>query len=113
MLSISNTVHSISYSPIYHLNCYPQCPAYPDEGVCQHGSEQAYVFGTESNWFSVASLNCTWDNQTRTFSNQIIAPMIPKYFHLTPDQGFVVEIWKRNCSLFDLMEEGVRKNGFI
>ena len=113
----------------YHLNCYPQCPAYPDEGVCQHGSEQAYVFGTESNWFSVAPLNCTWDNQTRTFSNQIIAhwintattgrplstwpnydPSIPKYFHLTPDQGFVSEIWNRNCSLFDLMEEeGVRE----
>ena len=33
----------------YHLNYYPQCPAFPDEGVCQHGSEQAYVFGTVSN----------------------------------------------------------------
>ena len=60
----------------YHLNCYPQFPAYPDGGVCQHGSEQAYVFGTESNWFSVAPLNCTWDNQTRTFSNQLIAHWI-------------------------------------
>ena len=53
--------------------------------------------------------NCTWDNQSREFSNGIISewmniasngrplnswpsydPSNPKYFHLTPDQGFSV-----------------------
>jgi hypothetical protein len=37
-------------------------------------------------------------------------PSTPKYFHLTPDQGFLSETWNRNCSFFDEMEEeGVRQ----
>jgi len=113
----------------YNLNCYPECPSVADEGVCQHGSEQAYLFGTISNWYSTQPLNCTWDNQTRTFSNEIIAhwintaatgqplsqwpnydPSILKYFHITPDQSFLPETWNRNCSIFDEMEaEGVKE----
>jgi carboxylesterase type B len=107
----------------YHLNCYPECPAIPDQGRCQHGSEQAYVFGTTSNWYSQGPVNCTWDNQTRLFSNEIIShwintaitgkplsqwpyydPSSPKYFHITPDHGFLPETWNRNCSFFDEME---------
>jgi carboxylesterase type B len=111
----------------YHINCYPQCPVVPNKGICQHGSEQAYVFGTISDWASVKSINCTWDDQSRVFSNEIIAhwintartgrplstwpsydPSAPKYFHITPDQGFLPETWNRNCSFFDEIEaEGV------
>lgn len=37
-------------------------------------------------------------------------PLVPKYFHITPDQGFLPEIWNRNCSFFNQMEEeGARK----
>jgi hypothetical protein len=74
-------------------------------------------------------VNCTWDDQSRGFSNEIIAhwintavtgkplspwpsydPAAPKYFHITPDHGFLPETWSRNCSFFDEMEaEGVEK----
>jgi carboxylesterase type B len=113
----------------YNLNCYSTCPAVPDEGVCQHGSEQEYVFGTISNWYSMQPVSCTWDNETRIFSNEIIAhwintaatgrplsewphydPSTLKYFHITPDHGFLPETWNRNCSIFDEMEaEGVKE----
>ncbi len=101
----------------------------PNNGICQHGSEQQYVFGTVSDYSSTKVTKCTWNNQMRTFSNGIIAnwintattgrplndwpsydPSAPKYFHITPDQGFLLETWNRNCSFFDVMEaEGMRE----
>ncbi len=113
----------------YHINCYPDCLVIPNTGICQHGSEQQYVFGTESDYSSSQVTNCTWDHEMRAFSNGIIAhwintattgrplnswpsydPSAPKYFHITPDQGFSSETWNRNCSFFDEMEaEGVRE----
>jgi carboxylesterase type B len=113
----------------YHLNCYPTCPQLRATGVCQHSSELPLVFGTVSDAYSRAPFNCTWDDQTRLFSNQIIShwiniattgrplsewlsydPSAPKSFHITPDQGFVTEPWYRNCSFFDHIEaEGVRE----
>jgi para-nitrobenzyl esterase len=113
----------------YHLNCYPKCPIVQQLGICRHASELPFVFGTVSDYSSKGPVNCTWDNQTRIFSNGIIShwintattgrplsewphydPSTPKYFHITPDQGFLPETWNRNCSLFDEMEsEGVRE----
>ena len=107
----------------YHLNCYPQCPKVDQENVCRHTSELPFVFGTISDVGSMTSVNCTWNNQTRAFSNGIIAqwitvastgrpmndwpsydPTAPRHFHITPDQGFLSEVWTRNCSLFDQIE---------
>jgi carboxylesterase type B len=113
----------------YHINCYPECPVLSNRGICLHGSEQQYVFATISDWSSAKPVNCTWDPETRALSNGIIAhwintattgrplsswasynPSAPKYFHITSDQGFLSEIWNRNCSFFDEMEfEGVRE----
>ncbi|UJR17116.1 hypothetical protein I4U23_004012 [Adineta vaga] len=113
----------------YHLNCYPKCPIVPEEGICRHSAELPFVFGTISDFHSEDSFNCTWDQSTRSFSNEIIShwiniattgrplrlwpsynPLAPKHFHITPDRGFVVEIWNRNCSFFDEIEiEGVKE----
>ncbi len=113
----------------YHLNCYPTCPIVSQEGICRHSSELPFVFGTVGDCDSQGLFNCTWDSQTRTFSNGIIShwiniattgrplnewphydPSTPKYFHITPDQGFLSEPWNRNCSFFDEIEaEGVRE----
>jgi para-nitrobenzyl esterase len=113
----------------YHLNCYPECPAVQQEGICGHSSELPFVFGTISDAGSQQPLNCTWDNQTRVFSDGTIShwintattgrprnqwpyydPSTPMYFHITPDQGFLPETWTRNCSFFDEIEtEGVRE----
>jgi len=121
----------------YHLNCYPKCPTGPYEGLCLHGSEIPYVFGVGSDPNSQGSSNCTWDNETRGFSNGIIAhwiniattgrplsdwpsydPSTPKHFHITPDQGFLPEAWNRNCSFFDEIEaervrETFRNNNYV
>jgi carboxylesterase type B len=107
----------------YHLNCHPTCPDARPGAVCEHSSELPFVFGTESDVTSKGPTNCTWDKQTRDFSNEIIAqwiniattgrplpmwpsydPSMPKLFHITPDQGFFPEIWNRNCSFFDQIE---------
>ncbi|CAF0737136.1 unnamed protein product [Adineta steineri] len=60
----------------YHLNCNPEiCPQYSIEdgaGVCSHTSELPYFFGTISSYESSTYLNCTWFNQSRLFSNEII-----------------------------------------
>ncbi|CAF1493420.1 unnamed protein product [Rotaria sordida] len=113
----------------YHLNCHPECPVVPDKDVCEHASEIAYVFGTISSWNSVGPVNCTWDNQSRIFSNEIIAhwiniattgrplsqwpdydPSTSRYFYITPDQDFSPMTWNRNCSVFDqIEEEGVKE----
>ena len=70
-------------------------------------------------------VNCTWDDSSREFSNKIISywinaartgrplapwpsydPTMPKYFYITPDQdGFLPVTWKRDCSIFDRIEE--------
>jgi carboxylesterase type B len=113
----------------YHLNCYPTCPvAYPYH-ACEHSAEIPFVFGTVSDVYSRSVVNCTWDNQTREFSDGIIShwisvartgrplsswpsydPLAPKHFHITPDQGFLPETWKRNCSFFNAMEaQGVKE----
>ncbi|CAF1151668.1 unnamed protein product [Rotaria sordida] len=113
----------------YHLNCYPQCPIVPEMGICRHSAELPFVFGTISDFHSQELFNCTWDNSTRVFSNEIIShwiniattgrplnqwpsydPSSPRHFHITPDRSFVAEIWNRNCSFYDEMEaEGVGK----
>lgn len=116
----------------YHLNCYPECPIVQPFRVCRHSSELPFVFGTVGDCDSDKLFNCTWDNSTRVFSNGIIAnwvntatngrplldwpsydPTTPKYYHMTPDQGFIGEIWHRNCSFFDMIEtEGIRQTFF-
>ena len=115
----------------YHLNCYPQCPAVQQFGICRHSSELPIVFGTVSDANSMEPLNCTWDNQTRSFSNGIISewinigrtgrplsdwpyydPSQPKHIHLTPNQGFVAEEWNRNCSFFDDIELKIGRETF-
>ncbi len=113
----------------YHLNCYPECPTVPQPGMCKHSSELPFVFGTVTDVGQMGPVKCTWDNQTRAFSNGIIAhwiniattgrplsdwpsydPSASKHFHITPDQGFIAETWNRNCSLFDEIEaEGVKE----
>jgi para-nitrobenzyl esterase len=113
----------------YHLDCHPKCPTGPSEGLCLHASEVEYVFGTGSDPNPQHLSNCTWDKETRAFSNGIIAhwiniattgrplsdwpsydPSTPKHFHMTPDQGFLPEAWNRNCSFFDEIEaERVRE----
>ncbi len=111
----------------YHLNCHPgTCPLVPvqEKGICEHTAELPYVFGTTSGYNSIEPVNCTWDNQSRLFSNKIIAhwmniattgkpleqwpnydPLITKYYYITPDQDFSPIIWNRNCSVFDQIEE--------
>ena len=115
----------------YHLNCYPQCPIAEYKGICGHSEEVPYVFGLGMNVNILSNENCTWDNQSRIFSNEIIGhwistavtgrpqsqwpsynPSEPKYFHITPDQGFISEIWKRNCSFFDEIEAESVKETF-
>ncbi|CAF4371482.1 unnamed protein product [Rotaria sp. Silwood2] len=107
----------------YHLNCYPQCPTVPEMGICRHSAELPFVFGTISDFHSEELFNCTWDNSTRAFSNEIIShwiniattgrplnqwpsydPSSPRHFHITPDRGFIDEKWHRNCSFYDEME---------
>ena len=113
----------------YQMNCYPTCPIVDYEGICRHSSELPFVFGTVGDCDSDKLFNCTWDSQTRSFSNGIISqwvniatngrpridwssydPSSPKYYRISPDQEFVSEEWNRNCSFFDQIEaEGVRQ----
>lgn len=113
----------------YHLNCHPECPIVQYEGICRHSSELPFVFGTVSDADSGVEFNCTWNSQTRIFSDKIIShwiniatmgkplnqwvnydPSNPKYFHITPDEEFSSMTWNRNCSFFDEIEnEGVRE----
>ncbi|CAF1447739.1 unnamed protein product [Adineta ricciae] len=117
----------------YHLNCNPGiCPQSSLEqgaGICTHTSEIPFVFGTISSYESSNSLNCTWDNQSRIFSNQIIQHWVsiakdgkplsswsvydfsaPKYFYITPFQEFASVLWAGNCDIFDQIErEGVHE----
>ena len=116
----------------YHLDCYPQCPPVPEQGICRHSAELPFVFGTVSDFHAEQPFNCTWDASARKFSNQIIAhwiniavtgrplmdwpsynPLLPNRFHITPDRGFVAETWQRNCSFFNEMEIEGHRNAFI
>lgn len=119
--------HNRLYS--YHMDCYPQCPAVPEQSICRHSAELPFVFGTISDFHSQELFNCTWDKSTRDFSNEIIShwiniattgrplsswpsydPSSPKHYHITPDRGFVAEIWNRNCSFYDELEtKGVQE----
>ena len=113
----------------YHLDCYPQCPNVTEKGICRHSAELPFVFGTISDFHSQELFNCTWDYSTRQFSNEIIShwmniattgrplnswssydPMSPRHFHITPDRGFIDQIWQKNCSFFDFIEaDGVEQ----
>ncbi|CAF1379693.1 unnamed protein product [Rotaria sp. Silwood1] len=112
----------------YHLDCNPGiCPELSVEegaGLCGHVDEIPFVFGTVSSYNSMNSHNCTWDSQTRSFSNQIIShwismardgeplqpwpqysPTAKKYFKITPYHDFSPEPWYRDCSLLDQLED--------
>jgi hypothetical protein len=112
----------------YHLNCNPGiCPQLSineGEGICVHTAEIPYVFGTISSYDSISLPNCTWDNQSRIFSDQIISnwintatigrpseqwsyydPSILKYFYITPYQNFASVPWTGSCSIFDQIEQ--------
>ena len=111
----------------YHLDCNHEiCPPKSSEdgrGLCLHTAELPYVFGTVSDMYSTNIHNCTWDNETKTFSNQIISywinmatvgeplkewpnynPLSLKYFHITPYHDFSPMSSDRNCSLIDQFE---------
>jgi carboxylesterase type B len=115
----------------YHFNCNPGiCPQLSiDEGsgICVHTAELPYVFGTISAYDSTSLQNCTWDNQSRIFSNQVISnwistatigkplqqwsyydPSVLQYFYITPYQNFSFVLWDGSCTIFDQIEqEGV------
>ncbi|CAM4780570.1 unnamed protein product [Rotaria magnacalcarata] len=111
----------------FHFDCNPGiCPQLPVEGsgLCTHTAEIPYVFGTVSTYYSTESLNCTWDNQSQIFSNQVIShwvntattgkplnqwpyydPSMLKYFYITPYQDFAAVSWNGSCSIFDQIEQ--------
>jgi hypothetical protein len=112
----------------YHLNCNPGiCPQLSiadGAGICDHTAEIPYVFGTVGSYDSTSLPNCTWDNQSRIFSNQIIAnwistatigkplqqwsyydPSILQYFYITPYQNFASILWNGSCAIFDQIEQ--------
>lgn len=111
----------------YHLDCNSGiCPPKSrEEGgvLCLHTAEIPYVFGTMSDMYSTDLHNCTWDNETKIFSNKIIAhwinmatvgeplkewpnydPSSLKYFQITPYHDFLPFSSDRNCSLIDQFE---------
>ncbi|CAF2876540.1 unnamed protein product [Rotaria sp. Silwood2] len=112
----------------YHINCNPGvCPQLSieeDSGLCVHAIKILYVFGTVSSYGSISLQNCTWDNQSHIFSNQIISHWIhvvttgkplepwcsyglltPKYFYITPYEDFSVVSWNGSCSIFNQIEQ--------
>ncbi|CAF3735934.1 unnamed protein product [Rotaria sp. Silwood1] len=112
----------------YHFDCNPGiCPPKSIEdgsGLCLHAAEIPFVFGTMSDMYSRNLHNCTWDNETKTFSNQVIShwinmatvgeplkewpnynPSSPKYFQITPYHDFAPLSSIRDCSLIDQFEQ--------
>ncbi|UJR17267.1 hypothetical protein I4U23_004162 [Adineta vaga] len=112
----------------YHMDCnYGVCPvksAAEGKGLCMHATELPYVFGTVSDMYSNDLPNCTWDDETRMFSSQIIShwinlatngeplkewlsysPSKPKYFQITPFHQFSSFTSDRNCSRIDQYEQ--------
>lgn len=110
----------------YNMDCNPGvCPELPSEeaSFCVHAAEIPFVFATESNYRSANPINCTWDDETRGYSNKIIShwinmaikgepleswkkyhPLTPNYLQLTPYQNFSMELWDEDCTLFDNVE---------
>ncbi|CAF2099749.1 unnamed protein product [Rotaria magnacalcarata] len=112
----------------YNMDCNSGiCPQLTKEqggGICAHTFEIPLVFGTESDYKSVNPINCTWDKQTRIYSNKIIShwismgttgePLKPwlrydpsksNYLQLTPYHEFSMESWNGDCSIFDQSED--------
>ncbi|CAF3052769.1 unnamed protein product [Rotaria sp. Silwood2] len=109
-------------------HCNPGiCPKLSKEegaGVCFHTAELPLVFGTESYYSSMNPINCTWDDQTRIYSNKIISYWInmakkgepskqwqkydsstSKYLQFTPYHEFSMKSWDHDCSIFDQIEQ--------
>ena len=112
----------------YHLDCNPGiCPQLTEEegaGICAHTTEIPYVFGTASSYNSDTALNCSWDDQSKRFSNQIILhwintaktgkpldswlsydPSNLEYFYIRPYANFSNVNWNGNCQVFDQIEK--------
>jgi carboxylesterase type B len=112
----------------YNMDCNPGiCPQLSIKegaGLCLHAAELPFVFGTVSNYASKNPVNCTWDNQTQAYSDQIISNWVSmatngeplkqwpkydlltsKYLQLTPFHEFSVESWNNDCSIFDQIEQ--------
>lgn len=112
----------------YNFDCNagicPQLAKDQGRGICAHTFEIPLVFGTESDYRSTNPINCTWDKQTRTYSNKIISnwismatkgePLTPwlrydpsksNYLQLTPYREFFMESWNEDCSGFDQTEQ--------
>lgn len=111
----------------YNLDCNAGiCPKFTKEqggGICAHTFEIPLVFGTESDYKSTNPINCTWDTQTRIFSNSIIKhwinmavageplkpwlkynPRASNYLQFTPYREFFMESWSEDCSIYDQIE---------
>ncbi|CAF1364044.1 unnamed protein product [Adineta ricciae] len=112
----------------YQLDCNPGiCPPKTTEegkGLCIHTAELPYVFGTMSEMYSTNLHNCTWDNESKVYSNRIIlhwinmatvgeplktwpnySPELPKYFRITPYHDFSAALSTRDCFLIDQFEQ--------
>ncbi|CAF1269718.1 unnamed protein product [Rotaria sp. Silwood1] len=106
----------------YNLDCNAGiCPLFTKEqggGICAHTFEIPLVFGTESDYGSTNPMNCTWDRQTRLYSNKIIShwinmavtgePLKPwlkydpsksNYLQLTPYHEFSMESWNEDLMM--------------
>ncbi|CAF1572622.1 unnamed protein product [Rotaria sp. Silwood1] len=112
------------YNMDYNPGICPKLSKEEGAGLCLHASELPLVFGTESDYRSMNPVNCTWDNHTRTYSNQIIShwismaskgeplnqwpkydPSEQKYLQFTPFHEFSVETWNNDCLIFDQIEQ--------
>ena len=108
----------------YHFDCKPTCPTERYPGVCRHTSEIAYVFGTVSSYASRTEPNCTWNEETRKYSANVVDEWVrmaatgrsslswkpystdqPNYYHILPGQPFSTRQWTGDCSLVDEIEQ--------
>jgi carboxylesterase type B len=110
----------------FDIDCMPTCPDMGSaNGVCQHTSEIAYVFGTVSSYQSSSEPNCDWTEGDNALSDLLIrdwvsfassgkpslAPFNPEnafqslYFE-TEDRAEVVlgERSKDRCELWNRIE---------
>ena len=114
----------------YRFSCNPTCPTERMPGVCRHSADIAYVFGTVSNYASRTTPNCTWNQESRTFSRNVIdhwinmaatgrplaswkpySPNDPNYFDIAPDRAFATRSWLGDCKLPDeINAKGVQLN---
>ena len=70
--SLSRRSHTNLYW--YLMDCSPACPA--SDGVCQHTSEIAYVFGTESSYQSREDPQCSWNDGEQALSDSVISSWV-------------------------------------